>query len=211
MSSCFASQASSRSAIPDAFGIPPTPGGRSSTRLLSVTANCPRRKNPSRGSVATQFGLPRPAFRYDREESTADFEATFWTKSLISNGPSFSNSFSLEVSDNARLVRGACPFAFAAGADLLFFVIFSFAVKSCAENSASREQQDDDHAPDGEQRVADSVGNGVTERRDLALGLVANQTKRCRRRPRPRNDSEVERVVEAKHILRDKHSENQRD
>jgi hypothetical protein len=39
--------------------------------LLSVTANCPSRKNASRGSVATQFGLPRPAFRYER----ADFPA----------------------------------------------------------------------------------------------------------------------------------------
>src|SRR5207248_7172864 len=81
MSSYFASQASSRPAIPAALGIPPTPGGRSSTRLLSVTANCPRRKNASRGSVATQFGLPRPAFRYDREFSSAVFDATFWTKS----------------------------------------------------------------------------------------------------------------------------------
>ena len=50
---------------PRALGMPPTPGGRSSTRLLSVMANCPSRKNASRGSVATQFGLPRPAFRYD--------------------------------------------------------------------------------------------------------------------------------------------------
>src|SRR6059058_4205660 len=103
MSSCFASQDSSRPAIPSALGIPPTPGGRSSTRLLSVTANCPRRKNASRGSVATQFGLPRPAFRYDKEFSSAVFDATFWTKSLISNGPSLSNSFSLALSDNGRL------------------------------------------------------------------------------------------------------------
>src|SRR4029077_1354715 len=102
MSLCFFSQASRRPAIPDAFGIPPTPGGRSSTRLLSVMANCPRRKNASRDSVATQFGLPRPAFRYDREDSSAEVDATFWTKSLISNGPSLSNSFSLAVSDNAR-------------------------------------------------------------------------------------------------------------
>src|SRR5207342_1954210 len=90
MSSCFASLVSSRPAIPAALGIPPTPGGRSSTRLLSVMANCPRRKNASRGSVATQFGLPRPAFRYDKEFSSAVFDATFWTKSLISNGPSLS-------------------------------------------------------------------------------------------------------------------------
>ena len=63
MSWCFVSQASSRPAIPAALGMPPTPGGRSSTRLHSVTANCPSRKNASRGSVATQFGLPRPALR----------------------------------------------------------------------------------------------------------------------------------------------------
>jgi hypothetical protein len=63
MSPCFCNQASSRPATPAALGMPPTPGGRSSTRLLSVTANCPSRKNASRGSVATQFGLPRPAFR----------------------------------------------------------------------------------------------------------------------------------------------------
>src|SRR5437764_12939616 len=111
ISSCFASQASRRPAIPDALGIPPTPGGRSSTRLLSVTANCPRRKNASRASVATQFGLPRPAFRYDREDSSADFDATFWTKSLISNGPSFSNSFSLALYDNWRLPQRGCPLA----------------------------------------------------------------------------------------------------
>ena len=51
--------------MPAALGMPPTPGGRSSTRLHSVTANCPSRKNASRGSVATQFGLPRPALRYE--------------------------------------------------------------------------------------------------------------------------------------------------
>ena len=49
--------------MPAAFGMPPTPGGRSSTRLLSMIANCPSRKNASRGSVAIQFGLPRPALR----------------------------------------------------------------------------------------------------------------------------------------------------
>ena len=53
-------------------------------------ANWPSRKNASRGSVATQFGLPRPAFRKVSDESSADFCATFATKSLISNGPSFS-------------------------------------------------------------------------------------------------------------------------
>src|SRR5439155_24571353 len=59
------------------------------------------------------FGLPRPAFRYDREFSSAVFHVTFWTKSLISNGPSLSNSFSFAVSDNGRLRRLACPLVFA--------------------------------------------------------------------------------------------------
>src|SRR5688572_24659072 len=86
----FFSHAEKRPAMPAAFGIPPTPGGRSSTRLHSVSANWPSRKNASRGSVATQFGLPRPAFRYEVEDSCADFVATFARKSLISNGPSFS-------------------------------------------------------------------------------------------------------------------------
>src|SRR5204863_7903885 len=139
MSACCFNQTSRRPAIPAAPGIPPTQGGRSSTRLLSVTANCPRRKNASRGSVATQFGLPRPAFRYDKEDSSAVFDATFWTKSLISNGPSLSNSFSLAVSDNGRLPRCACPVAFAVREVFLFFVIILFAVESCSQNLFSRE------------------------------------------------------------------------
>src|SRR5213592_1908749 len=150
MSSCFASQASRRPAIPDALGIPPTPGGRSSTRLLSVTANCPRRKNASRGSVATQFGLPRPAFRYDKEFSSAVFDSTFCTKYLISNGPSLSNSFRLALSDIVRLRRLVCRLAFETREDFLFVVIVFFAVEACSENVFSRQQHDDDHAPDGE-------------------------------------------------------------
>src|SRR6185295_6676456 len=79
----------------------------------------------------------RPAFRYDREDSSADFDATFWTKSLISNGPSLSNSFSLAVSDNGRLTRRPGPLAFAPFPRLRlvgvifssgFFIRFSFAL-----------------------------------------------------------------------------------
>src|SRR4030095_1371677 len=64
---------------------------------------------------------------------------------------------------------------------------------------------------DGEQGVTNSVRDRVAERRDLALGLVADQTKRCRRRARPGNDSEVERVVEAEHVLGDEHAKNDGD
>ncbi len=49
--------------MPAVFGMPPTPAGRSITRLLSMIANWPSRKKASRGSVAIQLGLPRPALR----------------------------------------------------------------------------------------------------------------------------------------------------
>ena len=49
--------------MPLACGMPPMPAGCSITRLLSVMANWPSRKKPSRGVVAIQLGLPRPAFR----------------------------------------------------------------------------------------------------------------------------------------------------
>ena len=49
--------------MPGAFGMPPMPPGRSIVRWLSVIANWPSRKNAERGSVAIQFGFPRPAFR----------------------------------------------------------------------------------------------------------------------------------------------------
>src|SRR6266850_7964886 len=85
-SRCARSHPSRRSAIPCALGMPPTPAGRSSTRLLSVMANWPRRKKASRGSVAIQLGLPRPAFRYAVDPAFEVFSAALARKSLISNG-----------------------------------------------------------------------------------------------------------------------------
>src|SRR6185436_5840872 len=184
MSSCFFDQASRRPAIPGALGMPPTPGGRSRTRLLSVIANCPSRKNASRGAVATQFGLPRPAFRYEREFSCADFVATLATKSLISNGPNFSYCLRSKSIDISLWVLNP-------------------------EMRASRHQHDDDHAPDREQRITDGIGDGVPECRDLALGLIADQAERCRGRSRPGNDAERECVMEAEHVLGHEHAEHQ--
>src|SRR5262245_19509264 len=111
----FASHADSRSAMPRACGMPPTPGGRSSTRFDSAIANWPSRKNASRGSVAIQFGLPRPAFRYAMAEAVALALADFARKSLISNGLSASYSRSLTMSIGLLLgrdrptVSGATP------------------------------------------------------------------------------------------------------
>ena len=84
--------------MPRAWGMPPTPGGRSSTRLLSVIANWPSRKNASRGSVAIQFGLPRPALRYATADALAVRVAAFARKSLISKGLKVSYSRSFKTS-----------------------------------------------------------------------------------------------------------------
>src|SRR5581483_9984666 len=61
-------------------------------------ANCPSRKKPSRGVVATQFGLPRPALR---NAVCVLFElalARLINSSLISKGLSASNFFKVRIS-----------------------------------------------------------------------------------------------------------------
>ena len=80
------SQPSRRSATPAGFGMPPTPAGSSIVRLLSRMANWPSRKKASRGSVAIQLGLPRPALRYAMDADFVAFSAALARKSLISNG-----------------------------------------------------------------------------------------------------------------------------
>ena len=50
-----------------------------------------------------------------------------------------------------------------------------------------------DHAPYRERSVADCVGDGVAERRDLALGRIADQAKSSGRGARPGNDQATAR------------------
>src|SRR6516225_9422035 len=71
--------------------MPPRPAGCSMTRLLSVIANCPSRKKPSRGVVAIQLGLPRPALRKADCVVREVFLASLISSSLISNGLRVSN------------------------------------------------------------------------------------------------------------------------
>ena len=97
---CFESAGYSRRARHPAYA-----GWQVKHALALSNCELPEEEERFARLVATQFGLPRPAFRYDKEFSSAVFDATFWTKSLISNGPSLSNSFSLAVSDNGRLPR----------------------------------------------------------------------------------------------------------
>src|SRR6478735_2435089 len=129
--------------MPWACGIPPTPAGTSITRLLSVIANCPSRKNPSRGVVAIQLGLPRPALRNADCDFRDVFLASLINSSLISNG--------LRVSKLSRRKTS---------------MIASF-------QNLSGHEHNDDHPPDGEERIADCVRNCVSKRGNLAPGAVA--------------------------------------
>src|SRR5689334_6541297 len=133
--------------MPWACGIPPTPAGRSITRLLSVIANCPSRKNPSRGVVAIQLGLPRPALRNAVCEVRDVFLASLINSSLISNG--------LRVSKLSRCKTS---------------MIASF------QNSAGH-QHNDDHSPDGEQRIADCICDRISQSGNLALGAVTHKAE----------------------------------
>src|SRR6185503_10707698 len=137
-SACLASQASRRAAMPLAWGIPPMPAGCSITRLLSVMANWPSRKKPSRGVVAIQLGLPRPALRKADCVVLEVFLASWMSSSLISNGLKASNLRSVRIS---AMGRSQC--------------------------SDSAHQHDKHHAPDRQQCISDCVGHGIAEPGDL--------------------------------------------
>src|SRR5688572_10808795 len=128
-------------------------------------------------------------------DSVAAFEATFARKSLISKGPSFSYFLSVRAS--------------------------SVSVSTSMDSSslsldrergwASRQQHDQSHAPDCQQRVADGVGHRVAKGRYLALGLIAHQSKRRRGGAGAGDDAERERIVETKQVLGHEHPEHQWD
>src|SRR5215212_2324910 len=196
MSACFASHASRREAMPLACGIPPIPGGWSITRLLSVIANWPSRKKPSRGSVAIQLGLPRPAFRNAAcvvlELSLASLINSF----LISNGLKASN---LRRVNNSAIANSHVLSAFS-----------DDSVQVVADGSRLGQQHDKDHAPDRQQRVPDGVGDSVAKARDLALGPVVNHAERGGGRAPPGDAAQHDRVVEAKQILSNIHRQDER-
>src|SRR5689334_21729460 len=149
MSRCLASHASRRPAMPFACGMPPRPAGFSITRLLSVTANWPSRKKASRGSVATQLGLPRPALRNADCVIRDVCLASLISSSLISNGLKASNLRSVRMS-----------------------------VIDCSSFGGSCKDEDDHHAVDGQHGVADGVRHAVAERWDLALGRLLDHAER---------------------------------
>src|SRR3954464_13800879 len=194
MSACLASHASRRDAMPLACGIAPIPGGWSITRLLSVMANWPSRKNPSRGSVAIQLGLPRPAFRKAAwvvlELSLASLISSF----LISNGLSASNLRRVNNSAiaNSRVLRSVMTVP-----------------SSRSESPGLGQQHDKNHAPDRQQRVPDGVGDGVAKARDLTLGPVVDHAERGGGRAPPGDAAQHDRVVEAEQILSNIHRQDE--
>src|ERR1700730_18171737 len=170
MSLCAASQASRRAAMPLACGIPPTPGDCSITRLLSVMANWPSRKNPSRGVVEIQLGLPRPAFRNADCDVLEAALARSMSSFMISKGLKVSNFLSVRRSAMASSCGG------------LFVQTWRKQRKAESRRSRLGQQNDKNHSPDCQQRVADRVGNGVAEPRNLALGAVVDHAERGRGR-----------------------------
>src|SRR5215831_21265176 len=132
--------------MPSAWGMPPSPASCSITRLLSVMANWPSRKKPSRGVVAIQFGLPRPAFKNADCVVREVFLASLISSSLISNGLSVSKLRSSNTS-----------------------MVISFLL-------TSRHEDDYDHSPNCEQGVPYGVGDGVPERGNLTFRAVAYQS-----------------------------------
>ena len=74
----------------------------------------------------------------------------------------------------------------AADLDFSWPCVTSFTSESCR---SSFHEQDEDHAPDREQRVAHGVRDGVAERGHLALSDVADQPERRRRRARTGDDA----------------------
>src|SRR3569833_111119 len=206
MSEWRCSQPSRRPAIPEACGIPPSPAACSLTRLLSVTANCPSRKHPSRGVVAIQFGLPRPAFR---KADWVVFDTSFArliNSSLISNGLNASNFFSVRISAiicsfvaglRRRIVKREPP---------------STARWAHAHRDLAplREQDDQHHAPNRQQRVADRVSHRVAESGDLAFGTIVYHAERSCRGTCARAGAEQDGIVEAEQVLAGIHRQHQR-
>src|SRR4051812_5506069 len=166
------SHSASRAATPGALGMPPMPGGRSSTRRLSVIANWPSRKKASRGVVAIQFGLPRPALMKETADTSDAACACSIRKSLISKGLSFSYVFRF-ITSMIRLRR---------------------------RGRGSAGHQDHCHAKDCEQRVAHRVGHAVAQCGHLALGAILNHPERRGRGPRARANAEEDGGVEFEYV-----------
>src|SRR5262252_5205448 len=184
-----------RWALPAFSGIRPTSGTRPTPRRVSSIAKRSRVPNASRGVVQSQFGLPRPALSIGPWPSFSDSDASSMSLSFSSKGLSFSSAFC-----SARVV-----FA------VFVFVGIVSSLSNRVDSVSSRQEHDDDHTPDREERVADGVGDGVPEGGDLALGLITNHAERRRRGPRAGDRAEKDRVVEAEDVLANDHAQDKGD
>src|SRR6266436_848317 len=207
MSACFASQPSNRSAMPLACGIPPIPAGCCITRVLSVSANWPSKKNPSRGVVAIQFGLPRPALRKADWVVLEVAFARLISSSLISKGLRASNFFSVRMS----AMTCSCFLRDSGGKLVTRVKLMSTALPVRAHCfSPLSQQHHEHHAPYGQQRISNGVGDGIPQAWDLALGTVIDHAERCCCGACTRAASEHNGVVEPEQVFSDVHRQYQR-
>src|ERR1700710_823477 len=125
-------------------------------------ANWPSRKNPSRGVVEIQLGLPRPAFR----NADCDVLETALARSMSS----FLISKGLKVSNFLRVRMSAMTSSYGG----LFAQTWRKQGYRSHRLSRLSQQNDKNHSPDRQQRVSDRVGDGVAESRNLALGAVVD-------------------------------------
>src|SRR5262245_53866877 len=87
----------------------------------------------------------------------------------------------------------------------------SYFSKTAKQLGTSFHEHDQNHAPDGQQRVSNGVSDGVTQGRHLAFADVADQAQRCGGGARPGDDSQRQRIVESENILCREHAKDQRD
>src|SRR5690349_10670396 len=144
------------------------------TRLLSVMANWPRRKKASRGVVATQLGLPRPALRKADCVVRDAFLARLINSSLISKGLNASNLRSVRMSamTYSRVAVSISLEHMVVWTDARFTENNGRFAGSMSYLSALSQHHDQNHAPDREQGIADRVGDSVTKSRNLAFGTI---------------------------------------
>src|SRR5438270_455286 len=104
-------------------------------------ANWPSRKNPSRGVVEIQLGLPRPAFRNADCDVLEVALARSMSSFLISKGLKVSNFLSVRMSAMTRSWCGLLVQTWKAG-------------KVNPRPSRLCQQNDKNHSPDCQQRVS---------------------------------------------------------
>src|SRR5262245_11826229 len=171
-----------RAPLPFFSGILPRSGMLTPRRVSSIAK---RSSVPyaSRGVVHSQFGLPRPALSIGN-----------WPSCSVSTASAMSLSFNSKGLRRRRAFCSARDVGLrAAGGLRVLVVIEAFSLDR--RRARSGHEDDEDHAPDGQERVPHRVRDGVAERGDLALRAVADEAERRCGRAAARGGAEEDGVV----------------